>query len=153
METQQRHLELLLGQACGRQRLESFLQRAAGDRERIDRIGLAALTHTPSRGSHQMRRQPDHDLAVIKQEPLKRPGHMPAVLDHPPALGIQPPAQPNSSPNPSRTAAPPVTDLATEPVNSYRRVRVLVRINPNCHHVPVPFLTSLVEGGLLADRS
>ena len=47
-------------------------------------------SRTPRRRvGHQPWREPQHRLAVIDQEPLQRPGDMPAVFDHPHALARQ----------------------------------------------------------------
>jgi hypothetical protein len=71
------------GKMGGREVLEAFLERAPGDRERVDRIGLAALANGRASLGHQVRREPRDRFAVIDKEPLERAGHVPAVLQHP----------------------------------------------------------------------
>ena len=95
MIDEQPHVELGPGQPRDRQRLEALAQRGAGDRDRIDDIGLAALARRLARAGHQLRRHPHDALAAREQEPLQRAGHVPAVLDrpHPLATNAARPAQ------------------------------------------------------------
>ena len=58
-------------------------------RQRVDRIGLAALTDPLAGVSHQPGREPDDRLAAIDQEPLQPAGYVPDVLDHPHPLAVE----------------------------------------------------------------
>ncbi len=71
---QQPALELGAGQPSGGQRLKPFAQSRACGRQRVNRVGLAALAHALARIRHQPGREPHDGLAALDQAPLKRPG-------------------------------------------------------------------------------
>src|SRR3954468_22205632 len=62
---QQPQIQLRPVQLRGRERVQAFLQRGAGDVERVDRVGLAALTGALARLGGQVRRDPQHALAPL----------------------------------------------------------------------------------------
>ena len=67
---QQPQIKLGPVQMRSRERIQPFLQRSAGNVERVDRIRLAALTGALARLCRQMRRDAQHPLAALDQEPL-----------------------------------------------------------------------------------
>jgi hypothetical protein len=73
----------------GREGLKTLLQRDPRDSERVDRIGLAALTRAPTGCRAQVGRDPQPPLTATDQKPLQAPGDMPAVLKRPDPLAIQ----------------------------------------------------------------
>src|SRR5215207_8734251 len=86
---QQPQIELWPGKLCGRKGLKPFLQRGAGDTERVDAIRLAALASAPARVRRQVRRDPQHALAALDQKPLQRARHVPAILKRPHSLAVE----------------------------------------------------------------
>jgi hypothetical protein len=70
---EQPQIELGPIQMRGREGLKTLLQRNPGDTERVDRIGLAALTRALAGRRAQMRRDPQHPLAAADQKPLQPP--------------------------------------------------------------------------------
>ena len=86
---QQPQIELGPVELRGRERVQALLQRGAGDVERVDRVGLAALAGALARLGRQVRRDPQHPLAALDQKPLQRPRHVPAVLERPHALLVE----------------------------------------------------------------
>ena len=137
MNAEQADLELGAGQPCGRECVEPLAQGRAGDRQRIDRIRFAALTHPAASVGHQPRREPDHGLAVVKQKPFKATSDVADILDHPDTLGIQRAAPFQQLPE---AVAPrgdrPLRQLAAERVGRDRGMSLLVRINSDRHHQP-----------------
>jgi hypothetical protein len=80
-------LQLAQGLLSGPRMIEPRLaQRRPGDRERVDRVGLA--THPPGAplGGHQLRWHPHQLFACGKQLALERPRQLPAVLKRPQPL-------------------------------------------------------------------
>jgi hypothetical protein len=86
---EQAEVELWPVQVSGREGLQPLLQRGAGDVERVDRVGLAALAGTPARIGGQVRRNPQHALAALDQKSLQRPRHVPAVFKRPRPLAVE----------------------------------------------------------------
>ena len=82
-------LERLLVQVRDRERVNAFPERRASDRGGIDRIGLSRLAHGPPGGLSQSRRDPDHSLPAGHKPALQPPGHVPAILKRPNALGVE----------------------------------------------------------------
>ena len=60
-------------QVRGREGVKALLQRDPSDSERVDRIGLAALTRAPTGCRAQVGRDPQHPLAAADQKPLQTP--------------------------------------------------------------------------------
>ena len=67
----------------------SFFQRGAGNAERVDRVGLAALARGATRAGHVLRGDPHDLLAASDQEPLERAGDVAAILDRPHPLAVK----------------------------------------------------------------
>jgi hypothetical protein len=86
---QQPQIELRPVQIRGREGLKALLQRDAGDRDGVDRIGLAALTRAPTGRRAQVGRDPQHPLAASDQKPLQATGDVPAVLKRPDPLAVK----------------------------------------------------------------
>ena len=68
---EQPDVELDAGQLGDRQPLDALAQRGAGDGERVDQVGLAAVAAAAPLAGHQPRRDPDDALATDEQEPLE----------------------------------------------------------------------------------
>ena len=102
---QQPEVELGPGQLRDRQRLEAFAQRGAGDGERVDAVGLAALAAARARAGHQPGRDPDDALAAGDQEPLEGARDVPAVLQRPDPLAAEA-ARPHPAARRSRARRP-----------------------------------------------
>jgi hypothetical protein len=110
--------------------------------------GIDAIT------GHEMGRQPDHDLAVIKQEPFKGSGHMPAVLDHPGAPIVQPacPAQKIAEPVPDRQRSARRSGARSRPPQPRSACPCADR-SRSSPSTASPSLVLIVEGGRPADMS
>ena len=108
---EQPDVELNAGQLGDRQALQALAQRRPGDGDRVDAIGLAAITSAAPLARRQPRRDPHHPLAMDDQKPLKRPRDMPAILQSP-----KPARRPARVPNPA-----PRQSLALRPRPSARR--------------------------------
>ena len=138
---QQPDVELDAGQLGDRQPLDAFAQRRAGDGERVDAVGLAALAAAAALAGHQPRRDPDDALAADEQEPLEGARDVPAVLQRPDPLVAQP-ARPVQ-----RRGEPALTDLdrlVAQQLAGARgdrgdRVRALVHVRTEHDHGPRPF--------------
>ena len=76
-------------QMCARQPLDALLQRGAGHREGVDRVGLAALARRLARAGHVLGRDPNYPLTASYQETLKPARNVAAILDRPHPLGVQ----------------------------------------------------------------
>jgi hypothetical protein len=68
---QQAQVKLRAVQLRGREVLQAFLQRGAGDGDRVQAIGLAALASALAMRGGQVRRDPQHPLATLDQKPLQ----------------------------------------------------------------------------------
>ena len=121
--------------------VQAFLDRSARDRDRVDHIGLAALTRRVARASGQLRWDAHDPLAAGEQEPLERPRNVAAVLERPHTLAAD-------------TARPAQQVLERAALRAHRvvrehppgrvihgrdRVRGLVCVRPNHDHSLVPF--------------
>ena len=95
MIEQQADLHRLLVQIRDREPLDAVLDDRAGDRQRVDLIGLARLALPLPRGTHPVRRHPHDPLARRKQRLLEPARARPAVLDRPHAIVIQPTRPPD----------------------------------------------------------
>ena len=89
---EQPNVELGPRELRDRKRVDSFADRGPGDRDGVDRVGLAALARRDARSGGQLWRDAHDPLAAGKQEPLERARDVPAVLDRPNALHVQAPA-------------------------------------------------------------
>jgi len=72
MIDEQPDVELGPGELRDRQRVDALTDRRPGDRDRVDRVGLAALTARRPRAGHQLRRHPNDPLPASEQEALQR---------------------------------------------------------------------------------
>src|SRR5215211_55920 len=149
MVDQQPQVELGPIQVRGPERLKTLLQRDAGHVERVDRIGLAPPTSALTRVGRQVRRDPQHPLTALDQEPLQRPRHVSAILKRPHALILEP-ARP-----PQQRAEPPLADrdgLLAEQLAGCRgdrrsRVRTLVSVRAEHDHCPRPPASTETDPG------
>src|SRR5918995_3500229 len=83
MVDQQPHLARRAAESGGGQ--IRFAPRRAGDRERVDRVGLAGLTGAATDAGHHLRRYPNDPLAGAHEVGLQRAREMPAILQRPAA--------------------------------------------------------------------
>lgn len=86
---QELQLQRRLVQMGGGQGLRALAQGGPGDRQGINRIGLAGDALCATAFAHQLRRDPDHPLSGRDQEALERAGDVAAVLDRPDPLGVE----------------------------------------------------------------
>ena len=137
---QQPQIELGPIQVRGREGLQALLQRGAGDTERVDRIGLPALSGALASASRQVRRDPQHPLAAGDQKPLQTPGDMPAVLKRPDPLAIKAarPPQQRIEPAPADLDGLLAQQLAGRGRDRGDRVRTLVSVRAKHDHGPRP---------------
>jgi hypothetical protein len=80
---QQADLQRTLVQKRFREAVDPFAQHGAGDRSRIDLVGLAGLTLAAARDAHQLRWNAHDALAGAEQRLLQSAGEPAAVLDRP----------------------------------------------------------------------
>ena len=141
MIDEQPDVELDPGELGDRQRVQAFLDRCAGDRDRVDHVGLAALTRRVACAGGQLWWDAQHPLAAGEQEPLECPRDVPAVLERPHALAAESacPAQQVLK----RTALRAYRVVREDPpgrvIHGRDRMRGLVRVRPNHDHPVVPF--------------
>jgi hypothetical protein len=114
----------------------------AGNRQRVDLIGLARLALALARSDHPLRRDADDPLARRQQRLLQPARNRPAVLDRPHSLFIQR-ARPANCGQMARhlsldlaAAAYPTGAL----VHRRHSMRVLVRVRPDHDHLHRPFV-------------
>jgi hypothetical protein len=86
---EQPQVELAAVELCGRQRIQALPERRPGDRDRVDAVGLPAVTSVATGRRHQLRGDPQHPLAATDQKPLKGPRDMPTILDRPDPPALQ----------------------------------------------------------------
>jgi hypothetical protein len=93
---QQPDLDSLLIEEGSRESLDPLAQHGAGNRSRIDLVGLPDLAFAAARGAHQLRRDTQNTLAHANERALKPLRDVAAVLDRPDDLLAQlvGPAQP-----------------------------------------------------------
>ena len=104
MIEQQPDLHRLLVQIRDRELLDAVLDDRAGDRERVDLIGLARLALALAGGAHPVRRDAHDPLAGGQQRLLEPARDVPAVLDRPHALLIQAARPPDRGQMPGSSA-------------------------------------------------
>ena len=102
----------------------------------VDRIGLAAGSRRSPGLSHQLRGNPHHFLPTGQQIALQARGEMPAILDRPHHLGLEPFTGPHH-----RLAMPGtgsghdlLGQLAADLVDGNEGMRALVYIGSNNNH-------------------
>jgi hypothetical protein len=137
---QQADVELDAGQRRRRQRLDPGRQRGTRDRHRVDVIGLPTLTARTSTGRHQPRRNAHNALTATEQEALQRARNVPAVLQGPDPLTIEParPAQQRREPTRADLNGLVTQDLTARDIDHSQRVRALVGVRPEHDHDPRP---------------
>ena len=115
--------------------------RGAGDRECVDRIGLAALARPAPAAGHQLRRHAHDALAAREQEALELAGDVPAVLDRPDALLIERPRPGQHALVPGGRRLDRLAALQLAGLRADRRagVALLVWIRPDHDHLHRPF--------------
>jgi len=138
---QQPDVEFDPGELRERQRIQALTDRSARDRDCVDRIGLARLARRIPRPGGQLGSDAHDSLAPGEQEPLERPGDVPAVLKRPDPLARQParPAQQilkRTTPGAHRVVR---EHPAGRLLQRRDRVRRLVRVRPDHDHPLRPF--------------
>src|SRR4249919_2611216 len=78
--------DLALDSLQARRRQLRLAQGSASDRERVDRVRLAADARAAARAGHELGRDAHDLLARSQQEALERDGDVPAVLERPHSL-------------------------------------------------------------------
>ena len=141
MLVKQPDLQLFPSKPGSRQILKPVGQGRAGDRERVDGVRLAARPDMGAGLGHEVRGETGDALAVIEQEALQQPGDMPAILDDPDPLVIKFASPVEQHPEPV-TDGPDLADcdLPANPVDRDGLMGLLVRVDPDRHHVLVPSL-------------
>jgi len=150
---EQADVELDARQLGDRQPLDALAQRGAGDGQRVDQVGLAALPAAAPLPGHQPRRDPDDALATHEQEALEGARDMAAVLERPNPLagqGARPAKRRGESPL-SNSDELVVQQLAGFARNCGERVRALVHVRTEHDHGFCPF--HLAESGRPADMA
>jgi hypothetical protein len=130
MIEQQADLDRPLVQIRDREPLDPVTYDRAGDRERVDLIGLARLALPVARGAHPMRRDAHDPLAGGQQRLLEPARDVPAILDRPHPLLIQAARPPDRGEMPRiiRLDLPAAADPAGSLVDRRERVRSLVGV-------------------------
>jgi len=105
----------------------------AGDRERVDAVGLPKRSPAATRTGHQLRRNPNHPLAARDEQPLQAPADASDILQGPQTIRTQPlgPAQHLFVTGSSRRGRELADDLTRSTTNRHRGVRLLVRVHSN----------------------
>ena len=150
MIDQPRDLALRPGQVCDREIV--LADRRPGHRGGVDDVGLARLASDLALGRHQLRMHADHALARSEQEALKCPRHVAAVLDRPRPLSALSARDIQQPPVPilARLDRHIRHDAARPVLDDRRRVRVLMRVDPDYDHRDPP---SPTLGGSPADST
>ena len=137
---QQADLQRTLVQKRRREAVDPFAQNGAGDRPRIDLVGLAGLTLATPRGAHQLRRHAHDALAGAEQRLLEAAGEPAAVLDRPDSL-VRQRARPAQHAARAVLVGPDLKLRDQQPgagVDRREHVRALVGIRPDHDHPRVP---------------
>jgi hypothetical protein len=82
---QQPEVELDPRQLRDREPIDALPERGAGDRDRVDAVGLAAIAAAAALAGHQPGRDPHDALAADHEEPFEAARDVAAILDRPPA--------------------------------------------------------------------
>src|SRR5438067_1705321 len=104
----------------------------SSDGERLDQVRLAAHPAAPALRSGKPRRHPDETLPMPLQRPLQTTGHMPTVLQRPPAPPTNPLRPGDQLGGIARLQA---IELATNLVHGDSRQRVLGHVHPDHDHL------------------
>jgi hypothetical protein len=117
-------------------------QGGAGDRQGVDRVGLALDPDRLAGAGHQPGRHPHHPLPGGQQVAFQPAGDVPAVLHGPPALvgpAVACPAEQLGVAEGARRDGG-LAELTAGLIDGHDGVGVLVRINPEQHHGGVSFV-------------
>jgi hypothetical protein len=132
----------LLIEERDRQSLDPFADRGQADRFRVDRIGLPRCPRRFARRAGQRRRDPEHPLARSEQRALEPTGDVPAILDRPYPILVEADCEPQRAQH--AVIARRDRELAAAGAGSRierdQRVRPLVSVHPDHHHVCRPFV-------------
>jgi hypothetical protein len=135
---QQPDLHRPLIQVRGRELLDPVAHDRAGDRQRVDLIGLPRPALAFPGRAHAVRRDSHHPLAGRQQRPLEPARDGTAVLDRPHPLVVQS-ARPTHRGQMPRLVGLDLA-LAALPaaprIDRRQRVRALVRVRPDHDHLP-----------------
>jgi hypothetical protein len=119
-----------------RERQIRLAQGGAGDRQGVDRVGLAVAACRIAGVGHELGRNADDSLPSAEQIGLESPRQVPAVLDRPHPLGAEPvgPADELQVVRARGGLGRAARELAAVLVDHHRRVGALVRVDPDDHH-------------------
>ena len=139
--SQQPDLHRPLVQIRDRELLDAVLDDRSGDRERVDLVRLARLALPLPRRAHPVRCHANDPLTGGDQRLLQAPGDVPAVLDRPHPLVIQPPRPLHRREMPRIISIdlPAAANAAGSLIHRRQRVLVLVRVHPDHNHSDRPF--------------
>jgi hypothetical protein len=138
---QQADLHRGLVEVGGGEALRPVPDHGAGDRERVDLVRLARLALAPPGGAHPVRCHPHDPLPGPGQRRFEPARNVPAVLDRPHPLIIQP-ARPAHRSQIPRLLGPDLASAALPArprIDGRQRVRALVRVRPDHDHAHRPF--------------
>jgi hypothetical protein len=141
-------LECLLVQVRDRERVDSFPERGASDRGRVDRIGLPRCAHGASGCLGQPRRDPDDPAAAGEQPALQPAGDVATVLERPHAHLVEFCSEPKRQQCAligCRDRQSPAR-LAGGGVERHERVRALVCVHTDHDHLHRPFVGDWPDG-------
>jgi hypothetical protein len=147
-------LERLLVQVRDRERFGPFSERGAGDRGRVDRIGLPRLAYCPPGCLGQPRRDADDSVTAGEKPALQPAGHVSAVLYRPHALGVELCGERQRQQRAvvrRRDRQLPARDAGYR-IERDKRVRALVCVHTDHDHLHRPFVgenrpTERISGG------
>jgi hypothetical protein len=133
---QQPQVEFGPVQMGDRKRCEALAQRGPGHVDRVDAVGLAALSGALARLGHQVGRDAQHPLAALDQEPLEGPRHMPAIFQRPDTLTVElsRPREERREPRAANLNRALAHQLARRRADAGDRVRALVRVRTEHDH-------------------
>src|SRR4249919_2565767 len=146
--------DLALDSLQARRRQLRLAQGSASDRERVDRVRLAADARAAARAGHELGRDAHDLLARSQQEALERDGDVPAVLERPHSLvgKAARPAQEllvTGTPCLHRALG---EQLADSVIDGRGGVRCLVWVYSDYDHSWSPFTEVAIDKGVPADR-
>lgn len=138
---QELDLERLLVELGAGQRLGALFECCAGDRQGVDRVGLAAAARRAPSARHQLRCDPDDTFAAGDHEALERAGDVAAVLDRPDPLAAELPGPGEQPGVPARLRAHRLaaSQLTGERIHRSSGVGRLVWVRSNHDHLLRPF--------------
>ncbi len=143
---QQPDLDGLLVEEGGREPLDALAQYSAGDRSRVDLVGLPRLSFAATRGTHQLRCDTQNTLTRGHERALEALRDVPAVLDCPHDLlaELTRPAQPLKMPLVGCSDLALGEHLPSVRVDGSEGVGALVGVHSDDDHPARPFNRGLV---------